>query len=70
MLVIHPDECIDCLPYRAPDREGSRSTPVRQSWPNITQKKDHLPDERFHGMEGKFEKYFSGTRHRRLTGGR
>jgi ferredoxin len=74
MLVIHPDECIDCgvcepeCPADAikPDTEPGLekwlevNTEYAKSWPNITQKKDQPPDAKdFEGMEGKFEKYFS-----------
>jgi ferredoxin len=74
MLVIHPDECIDCgvcepeCPADAikPDTEPGLekwlevNAEYAKSWPNITQKKDQPPDAKdFEGMEGKFEKYFS-----------
>ena len=74
MLVIHPDECIDCgvcepeCPADAikPDTEPGLekwlevNTEYAKSWPNITQKKESPPDAKdFEGMEGKFEKYFS-----------
>ena len=74
MLVIHPDECIDCgvcepeCPADAikPDTEPGLekwlevNTEYAKSWPNITQKKDQPADAKdFEGMEGKFEKYFS-----------
>ena len=74
MLVIHPDECIDCgvcepeCPADAikPDTEPGLekwlevNTEYAKSWPNITQKKDQPPDAKeFEGVEGKFEKYFS-----------
>src|SRR3954452_16590624 len=74
MLVIHPDECIDCgvcepeCPADAikPDTEPGLekwlevNTEYAKSWPNITQKKEQPPDAKdFEGMEGKFEKYFS-----------
>src|SRR3982074_2991690 len=74
MLVIHPDECIDCgvcepeCPADAikPDTEPGLekwlevNTEYAKSWPNITQKKDSPPDAKeFEGVEGKFEKYFS-----------
>ena len=82
MLVIHPDECIDCgvcepeCPADAikPDTEPGLekwlevNTEYAKSWPNITQKKDLPADAKdFEGMEGKFEKYFSPEPgHRRL----
>src|SRR5438270_5849464 len=74
MLVIHPDECIDCgvcepeCPADAikPDTEPGLekwlevNTEYAKVWPNITQKKEFPPDAKdFEGMEGKFEKYFS-----------
>jgi len=74
MLVIHPDECIDCgvcepeCPADAikPDTEPGLekwlevNTEYAKSWPNITQKKESPPDAKdFDGMAGKFEKYFS-----------
>ena len=74
MLVIHPDECIDCgvcepeCPADAikPDTEPGLekwlevNTEYAKSWPNITQKKDMPSDAKeVEGVEGKFEKYFS-----------
>lgn len=74
MLVIHPDECIDCgvcepeCPADAikPDTEPSLekwlevNANYAKSWPNITQKKDAPDDAKeFDGMDGKFDKYFS-----------
>jgi ferredoxin len=74
MLVIHPDECIDCgvcepeCPADAikPDTEPGLekwlevNTEYAKSWPNITHKKDSPADAKeFEGKEGKFEKYFS-----------
>jgi ferredoxin len=74
MLVIHPDECIDCgvcepeCPADAikPDTEPGLekwlevNAEYAKSWPNITQKKESPSDAKeFDGMEGKFEKYFS-----------
>ena len=58
MLVIHPDECIDCgvcepeCPTEAimPDTEPETAEWLEinrkyaESWPNITEKKDPLPD--------------------------
>jgi len=76
MLVIHPDECIDCgvcepeCPADAikPDTEPNLekwlqvNAEYAKSWPNITQKKDQDPDaEKHDGEEGKFEKYFSAN---------
>jgi len=74
MLVIHPDECIDCgvcepeCPPNAilADSDGKAekwlkvNTEYAKSWPNITQKKESPPDAKdYEGMEGKFEKFFS-----------
>ncbi|RMF71032.1 MAG: ferredoxin family protein [Alphaproteobacteria bacterium] len=74
MLVINPNECIDCgvcepeCPAEAilPDTEDGLekwlelNAKYAEIWPNITQKKDPLPDADAHkGEEGKFEKYFS-----------
>jgi ferredoxin len=74
MLVIHPEECIDCgvcepeCPADAikPDTEPGLekwlevNTQYAKSWPNITQKKDAPDDAKeFDGVDGKFEKYFS-----------
>jgi ferredoxin len=74
MLVIHPDECIDCgvcepeCPADAikPDTEPGLekwlgvNAEYAKSWPNITQKKDPPGDAKEHdGEAGKFEKYFS-----------
>jgi ferredoxin len=74
MLVIHPDECIDCgvcepeCPADAikPDTEPGLekwlgvNAEYAKSWPNVTQKKDPPADAKEHdGEEGKFEKYFS-----------
>ncbi len=75
MLVIHPDECIDCgvcepeCPVDAikPDLEDTSdgkwlkiNTEYAQTWPNITRKKDPPADsDKFRDETGKFEKYFS-----------
>jgi ferredoxin len=74
MLVIHPDECIDCgvcepeCPADAikPDTEPGLdkwlkiNTQYASLWPNITQKGEPPADAKeFDGEEGKFEKYFS-----------
>lgn len=74
MLVIHPDECIDCgvcepeCPADAikPDTEPGLehwleiNRKFSESWPNITKKKDPLPNAKEHdGETGKFEKFFS-----------
>ena len=76
MLVIHPDECIDCgvcepeCPADAikPDTEPGLEKWLKVNdeyasiWPNITQKRDAPEDaKQFDGEEGKFEKYFSAA---------
>ena len=83
MLVINPEECIDCgvcepeCPAEAivPDSDPRALASVAPNeatswaelnrdmagdWPNITRKKDGLPDADDHKAEtGKYEKYFS-----------
>ncbi|MDE0815092.1 MAG: ferredoxin family protein [Alphaproteobacteria bacterium] len=74
MLVIHPDECIDCgvcepeCPLEAivPDSDGEAedwlelNREYSEKWPNITRKGDSPADEAdFREVAGKFEKYFS-----------
>ena len=74
MLVIHPDECIDCgvcepeCPAEAikPDTELGLEKWLKlnldyaRSWPNITIKRDAPPDAKtFDGTPGKLEAYFS-----------
>ena len=74
MLVIHPDECIDCgvcepecpadaiRPDTENDMEGwvTLNQKYAEIWPNITIKKDQAPDaEKFDGEPGKLDKYFS-----------
>jgi ferredoxin len=74
MLVIHPDECIDCgvcepeCPAEAikPDTEPALETWLKlnadlaKSWPNITQKKDAPSDaKQWDGVPQKFEKFFT-----------
>jgi len=75
MLVIHPDECIDCgvcepeCPVEAikPDTEDDSdgkwlaiNSKYASVWPNITVKKDAPADaENFETETGKLEKYFS-----------
>ena len=74
MLVIHPDECIDCgvcepeCPIEAivPDID-SRAEPYLELnrdysmiWPNITRKKDALPEaEEFKDKAAKYPDLFS-----------
>ncbi len=74
MLVIHPDECIDCgvcepecpadaiRPDTEPDMEKwvEFNRKYSEIWPVIITKKEHSPDaQSFEGQEGKLEKYFS-----------
>ena len=74
MLVIHPDECIDCgvcepeCPAEAiiPDNEDGAERWVElnreysEKWPNITHKLNPLPDAaKWEGVENKFEDHFS-----------
>jgi len=74
MLVIHPDECIDCgvcepeCPAEAivPDTDGKAdqwmelNREYAAKWPNLTRKKDAPADaDSFKNQDGKFEKFFS-----------
>ncbi|MEM8792397.1 MAG: ferredoxin FdxA [Pseudomonadota bacterium] len=74
MLVIHPDECIDCgvcepeCPVDAirPDTESGLESWIElakkyaDDWPVLTIKRDAMPDaEKYDGESGKLEKYFS-----------
>jgi ferredoxin len=74
MLVIHPDECIDCgvcepeCPVDAikPDTEPGLekwlelNREYSEKWPNITVKKPHAADsQQYEKVQGKFDKYFS-----------
>ena len=74
MLVIHPDECIDCgvcepeCPADAilHDTEQGLEKWVElnrqyaEQWPNITRKGEAPADaDQFKGVEGKFDKFFS-----------
>lgn len=74
MLVIHPDECIDCgvcepeCPAEAikPDTEPGLESWLKvnadfaKSWPNITIKRPPPEDAKeFDGKPNKFETYFS-----------
>jgi ferredoxin len=75
MLVIHPDECIDCgvcepeCPVDAikPESESllnwvEINREYAMQWPNITTKKDAPADaDAFKQVENKFEKYFSAA---------
>jgi len=68
MLVIHPEECIDCgvcepecpadaiKPETAPDLQAwlSLNEQYAKAWPNITRKKEPLPDaEKWDGAKEK-----------------
>ena len=75
MLVIHPDECIDCgvcepecpeeaiLPDTEPDAEKWLELNRKFStgpWPNINRKGEPPADaDEYKDVEGKFEKFFS-----------
>ena len=74
MLVIHPDECIDCgvcepecpvdaiVPDVEPDMEAwvEFNRKYSDMWPNIVEKRDPPADAESHeGEDGKMEKYFS-----------
>ncbi|KMO38571.1 ferredoxin FdxA [Methylobacterium aquaticum] len=76
MLVIQPDECIDCgvcepeCPAEAikPDTEPGLESWLKlnadmaKSWPNITQKKAAPADAKeWDGKTGKFEAHFSAN---------
>jgi ferredoxin len=71
MLVINPDECIDCgvcemeCPAEAIKPESKdlllwvqRNRDYAAQWPRITQRKDPLPGaDDMNGVQNKFEKY-------------
>ncbi len=74
MLVIHPDECIDCgvcepeCPAEAiiPDSEPAAEQWLELNreyaaiWPNITRKKPYPADaDDWKGVEDKYDKFFS-----------
>jgi ferredoxin len=73
MLVINPEECIDCgvcepeCPVDAikPESEDllkwlEINRRYSQVWPNITEKKDPMPDhEKYAEEKDKYKKYFS-----------
>ena len=76
MLVIHPDECIDCgvcepeCPVEAilPDTDSAAepwlelNREYSEAWPNITRKGTPPADEeKYRGETGKFDKYFSAN---------
>lgn len=74
MLVIHPEECIDCgvcVPecpadaiIKDDEENGDKWLAVNEQyadeWPNILEKGEEPEDAKdFVGVEGKFDKYFS-----------
>ena len=74
MLVIHPDECIDCgvcepecppeaiLPDSEPGAEAwlELNREMSEIWPNIGQRIDAMPDaEKSQNETDKYNKYFS-----------
>lgn len=73
MLVINPDECIDCgvcepeCPVEAIKPESDNllkwleiNREYSNQWPNITTKKEPLPEaDDFKNVEDKFENHFS-----------
>jgi ferredoxin len=74
MLVIHPDECIDCgvcepecppeaiLPDTDPGADAwlEMNREYSETWPNITRHGEAPADaDAYRDVEGKFEKYFS-----------
>ena len=73
MLVINPDECIDCgvcvLECPAEAIKPGASELIKwmeinkissETWPHIKRRKEPLPDaNKFNGEEGKFSKYFA-----------
>ncbi|MEM1371329.1 MAG: ferredoxin FdxA [Pseudomonadota bacterium] len=76
MLVINPDECIDCgvcepeCPAEAivadtePDTEKwiEIARTHADNWPNLTEKKDAMGEaEKYRDEDNKYEKYFSAT---------
>ena len=75
MLVIHPDECIDCgvcepeCPVDAiqsDTEDGSEkwlvlNKEMSEKWQNITEKKEPSPDaDEFVDIEDKYKKFFKG----------
>lgn len=74
MLVINPDECIDCgvcvseCPINAIEPDTNPNTEnlvlinmqMSAQWPNITKKKDPMPDaDQFKNLPNKLELYYS-----------
>ena len=85
MLVIDPDECIDCgvcepeCPEDAilpdTDDEGAKWVEFNGKWSKkwavLTEKKDAMPDHAKHsGEQGKLEKYFKDKKRKRNQNGR
>ena len=73
MLVINPDECIDCgvcepeCPIDAIEAESEDNVKwleinreFSEKWPNVTENKDPMEDaEKYKDEENKYDKYFS-----------
>tara|TARA_E500000178_G_C16825014_1_gene663337 strand:+ start:470 stop:808 length:339 start_codon:yes stop_codon:yes gene_type:complete len=74
MLVINPDECIDCgvcepecpvdaiiTDFQDTDGKwGQINLEYSNTWPNITEKKDAMPDaDKWDGVQNKYEEHFS-----------
>ncbi len=74
MLVINPDECIDCgvcepecpaeaiIPDTEPEAEKwlELNRKYSEIWPNITRKKDPPPDaDEWKGVPNKFDRFFT-----------
>jgi ferredoxin len=74
MLVINPDECIDCgvcepeCPAEAIKPESKElikwvqiNRDFAQNWPKITKRKEPLPEaDQMNGVQNKFERFISG----------
>ena len=59
MLVIHPDECIDCGVCE-PECRVDFNRKWSEQWPNITEKKDPPEDaEKWKDVPNKLEEHFS-----------
>ncbi len=76
MLVIHPDECIDCgvcepecppeaiLPDTDPEADAwlEMNGKYSETWPNITRKGEAPADaDEYLKVEGKYDKFFSAN---------
>ena len=74
MLVIHPDECIDCggdernarstrsSPIPSPALRWLSQRRIAKSWPNITAKKEPPADAKeWEGVANKFDEHFSSN---------